>query len=84
MEVVFVIIGYPAFWLSTYFFEKTPEIFHFLTSPLEIPGKAKLYPWKFNKIVLDPLEIPKPKTKTPGNFHIIFSLGQPLESPLCF
>ena len=46
-----------------------------------------LYPWKFHKIVLDLLEIPRPKTKTPAleilhcfflvtlrqKFHFIFS-----------
>ena len=32
------------------------EIFHFFT--LGIPDKVKLHPWKFYKIVLDPLEIP--------------------------
>ena len=41
------------------------EIFHFFT--LGIPDKVKLHPWKFYKIVLDPLKIPRPKTKILGN-----------------
>ena len=53
------------------FFEKqkeTPGIFRIFILPLEIPGKTKLHPWKFYKIVLDPLENPRrSKTKTPGN-----------------
>ena len=36
----------------------------------------KLHHWKFHKIVLDPLEIPRSKTKTPGNFTLFF-LGHP-------
>ena len=39
------------------------EIFNFFTLPLEIVDKTKLSPWIFHKIVLDPLEIPKPKTQ---------------------
>ena len=35
--------------------------------PLEILDKAKFFHWKFCKIVLHPLEIPKPKTKIIGN-----------------
>ena len=50
--------------LRIYFLEKPPEIFHFFTLPLEIADKKKLSPWIFYKIVLDPLEIPKPKTQT--------------------
>ena len=38
----------------------------------EIPDKTKLLPWKFHKIVLDLLEIPRPKTKTPGNSTLFF------------
>ena len=76
--------------LRTYFFESPLEFFIFLLYPLEIPDKAKLYPWKSHKIVLDPSEISRPETKTPGNstlffllhhwkFHFIFN--QPLEIP---
>ena len=54
--------------LMIYFYENPPGIFHFFTLPMEIPDKTKLYPWKFLKIVLDLLEIPRQKTKTPGNF----------------
>ena len=61
--------------LRIYFFENPPGIFHFFTLPLEILDKTKLNPWIFHKIVLDPLEIPRPKTKTPGNStHIIYFL----------
>ena len=68
--------------MRIYFFEKLPGIFHFFTLPLKIPDKTKLNPWIFHKIVLDPLETPKPKTKTPENstsflinpwkFHMLF------------
>ena len=52
---------------------KTPlGISHFFTLPLEISDKTKFNPWIFQKIVLDPLEIPRPKTKTPGNSTLIF------------
>ena len=57
-------------------FENPPGIFHFFTLPQEIPDKKKLNPWIFHKIVLDPLEIPRPKTKTPGNSTLFF-LGHP-------
>ena len=54
-----------------YFFDPpppSPGISHFFTLLLEkISGnKIKLNPWIFHKIVLDSLEIPRPKTKTPG------------------
>ena len=35
--------------LRTYFFEKPSGIFHFLTLPLEISDKTKVYLWKFHK-----------------------------------
>ena len=41
------------------------EFFIFFTLPQEIPDKTKLI--HLHKIVLDPLEIPRPKTNTPGN-----------------
>ena len=53
--------------LRIYFFEKPLEFFIFFTLPLEIPDKTKLNPRIFHKIVLDPLEILRPKTKTSGN-----------------
>ena len=60
--------------LRIYFFEKRPGMFYLYTLPLEIPDKTKLSIWIFHRIVLDPLEIPRPKTQTdPWNFHIIFS-----------
>ena len=67
------------------------EFFIFLTLPLEIPDKTKLNHWIFHKIVLDLLEISRPKTKTPGNSTLFFllTLGNsisflinPLEIPL--
>ena len=68
--------------LRTYFFEKkTPEIFSFISSTLEILFKTKLYPYKFRGTVLHALEIPRPKMKTGNsipfsfdlwNFHMIF------------
>ena len=69
--------------LRIYFFEPAPPcpspgIFHFFTLPIEIPDKTKLNPWIFYKIVLDPLEIPRPKTKTPRNSTFsLFFLGHP-------
>ena len=57
--------------LRIYFFEN-PGVFHFFTLTLEIPDKTRLSPWIFHRFVLDPLEIPIPKTD-PWNFHIIFS-----------
>ena len=48
----------------------------FFTLPQEIPDKAKLNPWIFHKIVLNPLEIPRSKTKTPGKSTLFF-LGHP-------
>ena len=53
-------------------FRKLPGIFHFFTLPLEIPDRTKLHPWKSHKIVLDPLKIPRPKTKTPVNSTLFF------------
>ena len=41
----------------TYFFEKNPVCFGFLTLPLEFPNKTKFDPWKIHKIVLNPLQI---------------------------
>ena len=58
------------------FFWKLSWNFLFFTLPLEIPDKRKLHLWKFHKFLLDPLEIPRPKTKTPGNSTLFF-LGHP-------
>ena len=49
------------------FLEKKPEIFRFITLPLGILDKTKLYPCEFREIVLHRLEIPRPKMKTDGN-----------------
>ena len=50
-------------------FWKNPWNFSFFTLFLEIQDKfvfkVKLNPWKFHKIVSDPSEIPRPKSKTP-------------------
>ena len=62
--------------LRIFFCENSPGIFHFFTLPLEIPDKTKLNPWMFHKIVLDPLEISRPKTKIHGNSTLFF-LGHP-------
>ena len=71
--------------LKIYFFETpsppppTPHqgfFLFFFTLPQEIPDKAKLNPWIFHKIVLNPLEIPRSKTKTPGKSTLFF-LGHP-------
>ena len=53
--------------------KKNPGIFHFFALPMGIQDKtklnpkAKLNPLIFHKIVLDLLEIPRPKTKIPKN-----------------
>ena len=60
--------------LRTNFFENPGGSFHIFTLSLEISEKAQLSPWIFHKIVLDPLEIPRPKIKTPGN-RTLFFLG---------
>ena len=50
----------------------------------EIPGKMKLHPWKFHKLVLYLSEFPRPETKQElWKSHIIF-LWSPLEIPLLF
>ena len=52
-------------WEYRYFFEKTPEILFFYFTPvLEILDKIKLNPWIFHKIVLELLEIPRPKQRS--------------------
>ena len=57
-------------------FPKPPRNFSFFTLRLEIPDKTKFNPCIFHNIVLEPLEIPRPKTKTPGNSALLF-LGHP-------
>ena len=46
--------------------------------PFNLPWEfyPRLHHWKFHKIVLDPLVVPRPKTKTPGNSTLFF-LGDP-------
>ena len=62
--------------------EKDPwnfQIYHF--TPLQIPDKMKLHPWKFHKIVLHPLEFPRSKAKTHGIPHDFFWIT-PIRSTL--
>ena len=66
-----------------YFFENHHGIFHCFTLHLEIPDKTKPHPWIFHKILLDALEIPKPKIKTPGNSAVFF-LGHPWKFQFVF
>ena len=56
--------------LRIYFSEEPPEVFFIL--PLEIPDKTKFSHWILHQIVLDSLEIPRPKTNTPGNSTLFF------------
>ena len=56
-------------------FGKAP-VEYFIFLPLEIPGKTKLHSWKFYKVVLNPLKIPRSKTKCPG-ISTLFFLGHP-------
>ena len=51
---------------------KPPGIFHFFTLTLKIPDKTKLSSWIFHNIVLDPLEVSRPKIKTPVIPHYFF------------
>ena len=62
-------------------FWKPPWNFSFFTLPLEIADKTKLNLWIFHKIVLDPLEIPRPKAKTPST---LFLLVHPRKSHFVF
>ena len=62
--------------LRTCFFENSPGFF-FVTLLLEIPDKTRLHP---EKLVLHPLEILRPKTKTPENSMLF--LIKPLVNPL--
>ena len=51
--------------LRTYFFENPLGIFHFFYFT---PGISRQNKALRHKILLDPLEIPRPKAKTPRNF----------------
>ena len=48
----------------------------FFKTPLEFFNFSKYNPCIFHKIVLEPLEVPRPKTKVPGNSALFF-LGHP-------
>ena len=66
--------------------EGVEDIF-FFTLLLEIQDKTKLHPWKFHKVGLDALEIPRPETKTPGPVSgnsPLFFLGHPWKCHLVF
>ena len=54
------------------FWKKTSGIFRSVTLPLEIPDKMKVHLWKFQKIVLQSLEFPRPKAKTHGTPYDFF------------
>ena len=67
------------------YLKKNPRIFRFVTFPLEILDKAKLYPWKFpgQKQRLSEIQhdfyLITPRNSTsfsidPWNFHMIFLL----------
>ena len=59
------------------FWKKSWNCLGFSLYLLEISSKTKLHLWKFGKIVyVNPSEMPRPKTKTSGNFTWIF-LGLP-------
>ena len=54
--------------VESYFFQKVPGIFRFITLSLGFLPKTKLHLRKFHKIVLQPLGIPRrAKAKTHGN-----------------
>ena len=60
-----------------------PPVEYFIFLPLELPGKTKLHSWKFYKIVLGSLKIPRPKTKSTGNSTQFF-LGRPWKFQFVF
>ena len=52
------------------FLKKPPGIFRFVTLTLKIAEKKNFHPWKFCKIVWQPLEsLSRSKIKTHGNSH---------------
>ena len=58
-----------------YTFLKTP--WNFFTLTLEVPDKTKLNPWIFHIIVLDPLEILRPKIRALEipHYYFLITLG---------
>ena len=62
-------------WLNKDFSHYISHII-FVTLPWEIPDKMKFHPWKFQKIVLHPLEIPRPKN---GNGNSTWFFLSPLK-----
>ena len=77
--VLLILITGGGRWRYTFLNPPLPGIFHFFYFRL-----AKLNPWIFHKTVLDPLEIPRPKTETPrqGKFHMLDTPGNSISSPL--
>ena len=72
------------FWGHT-FFEKSPEILwfcHFIALGIFLE-KTKLHPWKFYKVVLQPLKTPKSKNKT-HDYIIFFVITPPGNSTSLF
>ena len=61
-------------WLHAFLKNPWNFSFFFLTSWNSWQNKAQ--PWIFHKTELNPLEIPRPKTKAPGN-STLSSLGHP-------
>ena len=59
-------------WAEGILFSK-PHMEYFVFLHLESPDKTKLHPWKFYKIVLDPLKNSKAKNQVLRKFHTIFS-----------
>ena len=59
-------------WAEDILFSK-PHMEYFVFLHLESPDKTKLHPWKFYKIVLDPLKNSKAKNQVLRKFHTNFS-----------
>ena len=68
--------------LRTYFFEKTPGIFHFFTLPPGNSRQNKAPPLQILQNCVTSLGNSKARNQDPWKFHIIFSWS-PLEIPLC-
>ena len=71
-------------WMRTYFSEKIPRFFRFVTLPLEILEKTKLHPWKFHKMLLHPLEILLEFFLSPLEIPLLFYLNPVISSTYSF